>query len=181
MADPSDPDRIKRAWVHVSYEIEMYETLRNSSHLHRKPKDNIDRALYESLCVHMRNLIDFLLLPARLDDMVAVHFVSTWTATLAKGSLLDTVRNEVIPKQIAHLTYDRLDIPDTGHPWDWNATYAALDVHVNKFIDDARIAGFELSDRAKQARGIQTYANTCTSSSSDSAFAVWNVDTGKKT
>jgi hypothetical protein len=82
---------------------------------------SIRNALVESFTVHVRILLDFLYPSSpKVDDVVADDFfddASVWLEKRpGKSNLLSTVHRRV-GKEIAHLTYTRIDITDEAKRW----------------------------------------------------------------
>jgi len=96
-------------------------------------------ALIESFTMHARVLVDFLYgSKSKSDDVVAEDFFddpSCWVLKRPKMSeLLETIHRRV-GKEVAHLTYVRLDV--TPEKKRWRISDIANDVHVvlKKFVE----------------------------------------------
>lgn len=115
---------------HVRHEWMMYMAL--EPQLEKLRHDDILRkrglavAAYEACMVHARNLIAFLF-PSKTpadDDVVATDLLPSWVIGTIPQVLDDVVA--VTNKQIAHLTRQRLDLPEHGQEIPWRDVHAAL-------------------------------------------------------
>ena len=77
----------------------------------------VQNALLESFSVHSRNLIDFLWLdrPMKGTDAIARDWIEDWQAP-EMSERLANVKNRV-GKEMVHLSYNRLDLPEDEKGW----------------------------------------------------------------
>jgi hypothetical protein len=112
---------------HLLYEIQMlFGTARTmATSIIGDGKDfqtwSIRNAMVESFTVHTRILLDFLY-PSKMgrDDVIADDFFdnpSTWVGQRPAESALLTEIHRRVGKEIAHLTYARLDVTPETKPW----------------------------------------------------------------
>jgi hypothetical protein len=75
----------------------------------------------ESFAVHVRNLVDFFYAQQpRADDVIAEDFVADavqWSAIRPEMSAVLRRAKQRADKEIAHLTYARLDVAREVKPW----------------------------------------------------------------
>jgi hypothetical protein len=94
---------------HLLHELSMFWELAHSLRGHKKGTTEYD-ALIESFAIHLRNLIEFFILPEKSDYVRAVHFFQNpaeWPTMKLTGEfkkLHDRASNEV-----SHLTVRRID------------------------------------------------------------------------
>jgi hypothetical protein len=103
--------KLKRAASHVDYEVWMLgETSRRLMQDGPNAGDEIQRrALLESWCVHLRNLIEFFH-PNRRDTVSAADFVTdsdAWKRALPALTERERKKRLALHKMLAHLTYER--------------------------------------------------------------------------
>lgn len=139
---PPSEDELRRIWEHVAYEIGMFaycqERLAQTSY-----RQGERSALLEAYAVHARALFDFLFhVPAMADrPVLAVHFVRDLEAwRYAKGKtprVLDQLKTRV-GTEVAHLTYDRLEVGPEAKGWDIPEISKALRGALATFLAHAR-------------------------------------------
>lgn len=112
-------ERLRRfAEEHLLYEAGMlYEVTGKLMNRHHEDDLVVENALLESLGIHSRNLIDFLWLdkPPKDTDAIASDYVDDWKAQ-AMSKRLSGVKDRV-GKEMVHLSYNRLDVPDDEKGW----------------------------------------------------------------
>ena len=112
----SAPKNLLGASVHLLYEIDM---LLGTQKLLASDPTNlvIKNALLESFGIHLRSLDDFFYKDAILKDVTAKDYVRNWKDKRPmKSPTFDDAANRV-DKEIAHLTYHRLDVKGVKKDW----------------------------------------------------------------
>lgn len=111
---------IKGIAPHISYEIEMFEIA--AQRLAKQSLDQFEKnAFLEAFVIHARCLIDFLYPPKDLksDDVIVDHFIDNkekYYKFRPKMNYLSNIRSRT-GKEIAHLTYKRLEVTTDMKPW----------------------------------------------------------------
>jgi hypothetical protein len=103
---------------HLLYEAGMlYEITGKLMNRHHRDDQVVENALLESFGIHNRSLIDFLWQeqPMRKTDAIARDWIEDWRAPEMSG-LLKGVKDRV-GKEMLHLSYNRLDVPDDEKGW----------------------------------------------------------------
>ena len=98
---------------HLLYEVGTLHTVTGKlMNRHHKDDPAVENALLESFGVHARNLIDFVWVehPKVATDAVAGDYVDDWEPP-EQSERLSRVKDRV-GKEIAHLSYHRLDISE---------------------------------------------------------------------
>lgn len=102
-------------------------------------RQTICNALVESCGIHARNLLDFLFsTSARQDDVISEDFfddvIITWRKKRpAKSTLLSTIHKRVA-KELAHLTYSRLEVTPTSKRWQFHILAIEIGVVLKTFL-----------------------------------------------
>lgn len=117
-----DQESLKKiAYEHISYEIQMFTA--TIARLHKGELDQDEHnAILESFLIHARCLLDFLYQTEkpRKDDVVATDFFENPAELQSKLPPLPPVSSflkQRTGKEIAHLTYGRLDITKEQKQW----------------------------------------------------------------
>ena len=110
---------LQEASKHLHYEVQMLHAVAVASGLFGSGP--ITNALVESFAIHVRNLIDFFYLKEpRQDDLIAEDFfadAAQWRSVRPNLSAdLDQAKKRA-HKEIAHLTYARLDVTPEAKLW----------------------------------------------------------------
>lgn len=138
---PSEEVLKEFAEEHLSYEVNM---LINSAHLLSQPNNQqfVVNAFLESFTIHLRALIDFIWEPSntRKDDAIASDFFKSkdqWEKIRPEfPKELEPTRSR-IGKEIAHLTYSRMNVTPDIKGWNIEEMTQTL-LHVLKvFIENA--------------------------------------------
>lgn len=115
-----DADKLRAISEHVLYEGQMVAGIGpalNAGQFGEDHGDVIRNALVEAFAVHARGLSDFLFRAPRQDDAAAEQFFAPgeWAALRGEeiSPQLRAVR-ERTNKEIAHLTYSRLNVPEAS-------------------------------------------------------------------
>jgi hypothetical protein len=140
---PIPPDELRAMSEHVLYEIEMFSyttDLLTPELWQGVPAfmaTGAHNALIESFTIHVRALRDFLYAEPRGDDASAADYFpeGVWSAIrLPEPDVLRDARRRT-GKEIAHLTYARLDGEADGKLWPHREIVDALRSALFRFID----------------------------------------------
>lgn len=95
----------------------LYEITGKLMNRHHRDDQVVENALLESFGIHNRSLIDFLWQeqPMRKTDAIARDWIEDWRAPEMSGRL-KSVKDRV-GKEMVHLSYNRLDVPDDEKGW----------------------------------------------------------------
>jgi hypothetical protein len=162
---------------HVHYEIEMLCSVRDALGDHmwigvegEYLKSTARNALIESFAIHTRALIDFLYFdPRRASDVVVTDFFTPaeWQAIVDAPDQVDPPWSTRVPRnvrsqkdspailearrrtntEIAHLSYDRLDVEPDDKPWPVADIVEALGTDLFRFVD--QVAPGRVADNFK--------------------------------
>ena len=113
---------------HLSYEIRMFYAISYVlNHFERKLNNVLGipvvwNALIESFTIHTRVLLDFFYLdrPNQPDDVIACDFFNekeTWINNRPKKTELLKRTSKRVGKEVAHLTYKRVEITENDKQW----------------------------------------------------------------
>ena len=132
------PKVLLKASNHLYYEIGMFKSLAKDLASGITGKGVIHNALLESFTIHARGLLKFLYAgDHKPDDVLADDFFPTslkWKKVRPKMTkLLKTVRRRVA-KEVAHLTYARLDVTPETKPWRFLQIADDMEVSFNEFL-----------------------------------------------
>jgi hypothetical protein len=118
-----EPEKLRAISEHVLYEAQMLAGIwpaLNAGQFGAEHADVIRNALVEAFAVHARGLSDFLFNTPREDDAAAEQFFGPdmWAALRGEDISpdLQAVRQRT-NKEIAHLTYSRLNVPEASKSW----------------------------------------------------------------
>lgn len=132
-------EELDRAAGHLNYEYEMLRTIVRELSTGTRPQW-LTNALLESFVIHLRALIDFFYTPARTkpDDMLATDYFpdpKAWEAAIP--SMSEVLRNarDRAHKEIAHLTYARLDVTTDTKPWNFFGISKEIEALMEKFLE----------------------------------------------
>jgi hypothetical protein len=132
------PEELRAIAGHLRYEIDMLIATAQELSTGRHAGTPINNALLEAFSIHARAVLDVFYPPtnARDDDVVAQDFLpagTDWAASCPKITVpLANVRART-GKEIAHLTYARLAVPDDRKPWPFTEILRDLEVLVGAF------------------------------------------------
>ena len=152
----SGASRLAAAAVHLDYEAGMLWKTAEEMASGRAQTRAQRNAIVESFALHTRNLIDFFYGDPRRptkrrgkDDVVAGHFFSDpyrWQRARPRQSSLLRRAEKRADKEIAHLTYGRLDVEQQEKPWPASDIVADLGAVLDAFGETADL----LPDRIKR-------------------------------
>jgi hypothetical protein len=134
-------EELRAASEHLHYEVNMFDATGRALASGVFGAGAATNAFLESFTIHVRALLQFLYPTApKPDDVLAEDFFDDPTAWAAvRGALpasLDAV-NRRVGKEIAHLTYARLDVTPETKGWNIPEIWAALLSVVQKFAENA--------------------------------------------
>jgi hypothetical protein len=119
----------------------------------------INSSLLESFAIHVRALIGFFYSDGhRKDDIIAEHFFtnpSDWQKICPqKTELLDRAKKRA-DKEVAHLTYTRLNITPEQKHWDFLKIYNDLQVLIELFLNSipVEVLGSKWEDLKQRRMG----------------------------
>lgn len=140
---PRSQDELRQASNHLFYEIWMFQTLAQGMASGIAGEGAINNALLESFAIHVRALTGFCYSDnPRSDDIVAEDFFSDsneWqTKRPEKTELLDKAKKRA-DKEVAHLTYTRLDVTSEQKNWEFLKIFNYLQVSIKIFLDNVPI------------------------------------------
>jgi len=135
-------EELREASNHLHYEIMMLVAVANGLASGIFGEGPITNALLESFVIHVRAVMDFLYAPenAQTDDVIAEDFFQTpesW-AQLRPG--LSELLSQAKPragKEVAHLTYARLDVKPETKPWQFVQIASEISTVINVFLQNA--------------------------------------------
>jgi hypothetical protein len=129
---------LRDASEHLAYEIGMFNAMADLL-TRRLYKDTVEEnAILESFTVHARVLVQFFSPSFRphSDDVTAADYIASWRAMCgALPSALDKV-NDRVAKEIAHLTYTRLNVTPAAKGWSITEMSQAMGSVIQKFANN---------------------------------------------
>jgi hypothetical protein len=134
-------EELQQASNHLFYEIWMFEALAQGMALGIAGRGNvISNSLLESFAIHVRALIGFFHSEnPRKDDIIAEDFFanpSDWQDMRPlKTEILDKAKKRA-DKEVAHLTYTRLDLTPEQKLWDFLQIFKDMQVLIALFISN---------------------------------------------
>ncbi len=115
------PDELRKVSNHLHYEIWMFSMMAQSLALGIAGASAMNNALLESFTIHARALFLFFYAEGpREDDVIAEDFFphpEDWPKIRPAESPELKIAHERVGKQVAHLTYARLDVTPEAKPW----------------------------------------------------------------
>jgi hypothetical protein len=112
-------NRLRRfAEEHLLYEAGMlHEVTGKLMNRHHEDDPVVQNALLESFGIHNRNLIDFLWRdrPMKDTDAIARDWIEGWQAPEMSERLANV--KDRVGREMVHLSYNRLDVPDGEKGW----------------------------------------------------------------
>ena len=159
--------RDERAMTHIGYEVEMCAL--SGYRMLTVTDQHAVNAYLECTLLHARGLEEFLVMTKgrpRTDDMLRTQFAPEWTPAPADAVYRLGARRSDINKHLAHLTWARVDRPESpAWPWieitvDTVAIARAWVEHVtrseDKDIDDPDIKALILLGAVENAERFLT-------------------------
>lgn len=137
------PEQLELAALHVSYEL--VQLVKMSCYLEVQPlPGELHNACLESLLLHARSLIDFLLLgKGSSGDLHRSDFIPMWAPVKGEETKRLRAAMPMLHRHLAHLTWERVDASEQ----EWSYRHIAADVlHV--------YADFVAQGRATDAPGL---------------------------
>jgi hypothetical protein len=117
---PPAEDLRRFAEDHLLYEAGMlYEMTGKLMNRHHKDDQVVENGLLESFAIHSRNLLDFVWLdePMKPTDAVAADYFPEGEWNPPEQSERLSKLKDRVGKEIVHLSYNRLTIPDDERGW----------------------------------------------------------------
>lgn len=131
-------EKLKKASNHLWYEMWMFQRLVAGMGSGIAGQGVINNALLESFAIHVRGLIHFFYSnKPQSDDVIAEHFYTKseeWTDTRPSMSKVLQVAKRRADKEVAHLTYARIDITPEAKLWDFVQIHGELQKAIAAFI-----------------------------------------------
>jgi hypothetical protein len=131
-------EELDLAASHLNYEYQMLQTIVGALSTGTRPAW-LTNALLESFVIHLRALIDFFYTPDRPkpDDMLATDYFPEprhWESV--RPSMSEVLKNARARahKEIAHLTYARLDVTSETKPWNFVGISKEIESLMDKFL-----------------------------------------------
>lgn len=133
-------EELRQASNHLFYEIWMFQTLAQGMASGIAGQGAINNSLLESFAIHVRALIGFFYSEnPRIDDIIAEDFFPNpvdWQCKRPlKTEILDKAKKRA-DKEVAHLTYTRLDVTPEQKHWEFLKIFNDLQVPINIFLDN---------------------------------------------
>jgi len=98
----------------------------------------IKNAILESFCIHVRGLMDFLFNEnPRPDDVVAGDYFEdpgNWVEVRGEMSDFLKIAKVRVGKEVAHLTYGRLDVTPDKKKWEFLKIFGELNRVIKMFL-----------------------------------------------
>jgi hypothetical protein len=135
---PRSQEELRKASDHLFYEIWMFQTLAQGMSSGMAGIGAINNSLLESFAIHVRALIGFFYPEnPRSDDILAEDFFEnegTWKSLQpVKTETLSNAKKRA-DKEIAHLTYTRLDLTPEQKSWEFLKIFDDLQVPIKVFL-----------------------------------------------
>lgn len=133
-------EELREASNHLHYEIWMLTSLANGIASGIPGQGPIANALLESFVIHVRAVMDFLYADKpQVDDVIAEDFFDTpdqWTKMRSALSELLSQAKRRAGKEVAHLTYARLDVTPETKPWPFVQITNEISTVIKTFIEN---------------------------------------------
>ena len=133
-------DELRGASNHLYYEVWMLSSLANGIASGIAGQGPIANALLESFVIHVRAVMDFLYAEtAKPDDVVAEDFFDSpdqWTSIRPQLSETLSHAKRRAGKEVAHLTYARLDVTPATKPWKFVQIADDISSVMNAFLQN---------------------------------------------
>lgn len=133
-------EELQEASDHLYYEIWMLKALANGIASGIAGQGPIANALLESFVIHVRAVMDFLYADKpQVDDVIAEDFFDTpehWTKMRPTLSELLSQAKRRAGKEVAHLTYARLDVTPETKPWPFIQIADEISAVINTFLEN---------------------------------------------
>ncbi|MBK9928198.1 MAG: hypothetical protein IPP66_23265 [Anaerolineales bacterium] len=133
--------QLRDASNHLFYEIWMFQTLAKGMASGIAGNGAINNSLLESFAIHVRALIGFFYSDnPRPDDIIAEDFFENdneWKNIRPVITEILINAKKRADKEIAHLTYNRLDITPEQKPWEFIRIFSNLQAPIKIFLENA--------------------------------------------
>ena len=131
-------EKLQKASNHVWYEMWMFQSLVAGMGSGIAGQGVINNALLESFAIHVRGLIHFFFSKKRQsDDVVAEDFfekTEEWRIIQPAMSEVLLVAKRRADKEVAHLTYFRIDITPEDKLWNFVEIHEELQKAISIFL-----------------------------------------------
>src|SRR5271157_886788 len=136
-------DELRQASNHLFYEIWMFQTLAQGVTIGIAGEGPINNALLESFTIHVRALIGFFYSESpRNDHIVAEDFFQNPNDWMNKRPLkteLLEIAKKRADREVAHLTYARIDITPEEKQWEFLKIFNDLQIPIGVLLDNVSI------------------------------------------
>ncbi len=133
-------DELLEASNHLHYEVWMLSSLANGIASGIPGQGPIANALLESFVIHVRAIMDFLYADnPQADDVIAEDFFGDpeqWKKTRPALSQSLSQAKRRAGKEVAHLTYARLDVTPETKPWSFVQIANEISTVMNVFLQN---------------------------------------------
>jgi len=131
-------DELQRALKHINYEINMLIAISNGLASGVFGKSALNNSIVESFAIHTRNLIDFLWpVKPKNDHVIAEdYFCKEGQWENIRTPIPDILSKARIRahKEIAHISYDRINVKKDEKPWDFITLSKLISVSMDLFF-----------------------------------------------
>lgn len=130
-------EELRKASIDLFYEIGMFRRLVQGMASRIAGESIVNNALLESFAIHVRNLIYFFYtdVPKKEDDNIAKYYFTEWESVRpSKTEVLEKAYARA-NKEIAHLTFSRLDVTPEKKQWDFESISIDLNKTIEKFLE----------------------------------------------
>ena len=151
-------EELQESSNHLHYEVRMFTSLANGLASGVAGQGPIANALLESFVIHVRSIMDFLYAERpQSDDVIAEDFFPSpeqWTKFRPALSEALSQAKRRAGKEVAHLTYARLDVTPETKPWRFieiaNEIMAVMDIFL-KNLPKEKLGSEWKTERPNQA------------------------------
>jgi hypothetical protein len=134
------PEQFRAVTDHLLYEIQMFDTTARTLTAGLFGPGIATNAFLESFAIHSRALVQFFYAKSpQADDVIAEDFfpeAHQWQSL--RGALPDALTpvSRRVGKELAHLTYARLDVTPEAKRWDIRQVWESLSGVIDLFIQN---------------------------------------------
>jgi hypothetical protein len=131
-------DDLKKCSCYLYYEVSMLESLARVLATGALGSGPLNNAVLEAFIIHVRAVIDFLYVEKpRPDDIVAEDFLpeeKDWARLRPPLTPALQLAKSRAGKEIAHLTYARLDVTPEAKPWAFSEIASDVSLALDVFL-----------------------------------------------
>ncbi len=154
-------DTLREASEHLYYEVWMLTSLANGIGSEIAGQGPIANALLESFVIHVRGIMDFLYSDnPKPDDVIAEDYFESsdkWPLIRPKLTALLKTAKKRAGKEVAHLTYARLEVTLETKPWPFIQIATEISRVMSIFLEKVPKSKlgkqWEMSSKAQKNRG----------------------------